>query len=101
MRNETQVPDKCGFYKWMEDYEKVVAGKFGQSNNMLQRVWKNVPGERYTGANNANVEVKAKAKNMMEEGKMDKLISLVQLLVLISVVIVIFQFLGLVLQLVK
>lgn len=83
---------KCPFFRWLEDYKKVVAKKLKED---LQAA---VPYEGH-GDNKDFVEMKVKSRIYDEERmdlKMDKLIGLVQLLVVLCLVIAVVVLLGVV-----
>ncbi|CAN6372367.1 unnamed protein product [Urochloa humidicola] len=87
-----KVPGRCSFYKSLADYRKVVAGKELQliGDHCCGGVCNSLPGD-----------TKIRSTSWIDERKIDKLINLVQILVVISVIVVIVVFFGVIALLVK
>ncbi|CAL5021556.1 unnamed protein product [Urochloa decumbens] len=105
---ESHVPGACGFFKWITEYRKVVAARRQQLIGGLVPSCSganNHPIPSFNGVRHGNLvdgaDLKLIVPNLGFEKKMDKLIDLVQFLVVISIGICIVVFFGVVVLLVK
>uniref|UniRef100_A0A0E0KC13 Zinc finger GRF-type domain-containing protein n=1 Tax=Oryza punctata TaxID=4537 RepID=A0A0E0KC13_ORYPU len=101
-KNEEYDPNRCSFFKWIEDYKKMVIGmdvlskgreacmsEYAGDLKMKEKLGDKVVGDR-------------RMDPMFDvEAKLEKLMNLVQLLVMTNVVIVVVVFLGVLVMLVK
>ncbi|CAN6363133.1 unnamed protein product [Urochloa humidicola] len=89
-----KVPGRCSFYKCLADYRNVlVAGK------ELQLIGDHCGG--VCSSLQVAGDMKIRSTSWVDERKIDKLINLVQILVVTSVVVVIVVFFGVIALLVK
>ncbi|XP_062183611.1 uncharacterized protein LOC133887667 [Phragmites australis] len=91
-KNEIEMPSRCGFFKWLEEYQEfLVESGFSQMDGRQSADIQALGG---------TVDMKMKGNGRVEE-RMDKLIKLVQLMVLSNVVIAVVVIFGVIVMLVK
>lgn len=87
------MDEKCGFFRWLPEYRKVVASRDHKGKNLIRG---EIAGMLIEGPTEVNVKPK-----IFSDDKMEKLLCLVQFLVVTCIVIAILVFLGIVVILVK
>ncbi|KAJ1265414.1 hypothetical protein BS78_08G074900 [Paspalum vaginatum] len=93
VRNEEFVPGRYNFYKWIEHYEKMINGKV--------EVEKSGSSSGAIGFIDEPYEMEKLQAKIVDDGKLeraqnDKLIRLVECLVVIGIILVVLVFLGVV-----
>ncbi|BAT17085.1 Os12g0467900 [Oryza sativa Japonica Group] len=90
--NEQDVPNSCKFFKWIECYKKMVEGL---SLHAVDEAPSDVALEHMVAA---PVEMKLRS---VDDGKMDKLINWIQVLVMINIGLLVLCFIGVLVMIFK
>ena len=96
-----QVPyemRECTFFKSVAEYEQVVAARYGQRNAKINSTSTN---NFEDGYGQRHEKMKATSTNYLDDGKIDRLLKLVEWLLLTCVVIAIVAIVGVMTMLVK
>uniref|UniRef100_I1R6A4 Uncharacterized protein n=1 Tax=Oryza glaberrima TaxID=4538 RepID=I1R6A4_ORYGL len=86
------VPNSCKFFKWIESYKKMVEGL---SLHAVDEAPSDVALEHMVAA---PVEMKLRS---VDDGKMDKLINWIQVLVMINIGLLVLCFIGVLVMIFK
>uniref|UniRef100_J3MS96 Zinc finger GRF-type domain-containing protein n=1 Tax=Oryza brachyantha TaxID=4533 RepID=J3MS96_ORYBR len=91
VENDQDVPDSCNFFKWVDSYRKMVEGMTVQS---IDEASSDVALEHFVAGPKEN-------KLRVDDGKMDKLINLIQVLVMINICLLVVCFIGVFVMILK
>uniref|UniRef100_A0A0E0GUF4 Zinc finger GRF-type domain-containing protein n=1 Tax=Oryza nivara TaxID=4536 RepID=A0A0E0GUF4_ORYNI len=87
--NEQDVPNCCKFFKWIESYRKMVEG-------MSEHVVDEGPSD--VAVVDGSIEMK---RSSVDDGKIDKLINLIKVLVMINIGMLFLGFIGVFVMILK
>ena len=90
-----QGPGRCRFFRWFEQYRLIVVAK---ENNLMQALAAKEQDLNQVCPSTSGFQ---NTSSLCDERKIDKLVNLVQFLVLICIVIAVVMFFGVVVLLVK
>jgi len=90
-----EVPGRCGFFRWLEQFRSIIVAKEKQ---LMQAHAAKEQDLKEVCPSTSGFQIRS---SLCDKGKIDKLINLVQFLVLICIVIAVVMFFGVVVLLVK
>jgi len=92
---QLELPGRCGFFRWLEQFKSIIAAKEKQ---LMQAHAAKEQDLKEVCPSTSGFQIRS---SLCDKGKIDKLINLVQFLVLICIVIAVVMFFGVVVLLVK